>query len=327
MSPSTRIALRMTVFSIMLVLSSSVLNAEEYVIGTNDVLEIKFWQKADLNSTVRVGEDGKITLDIIGQIEAAGRTTDQLQLDIARQVSRLHKDISQAVVRVVEYNYQHVFVSGNVVTPGKMAFEKIPDLWTIIKESGGITEIGDLSRVIIVRGGDQGDSVITVDVARALADGKPESLPDIFRKDAIEVPRIPVGLLAPDLGQNRNKRNVVYVTGEVNTPGPIEYQEHVDILEAMAMANGPTELADLDKIRLVTRDGGYAQTYHIDLNNYMETGTLSRYTLRSEDVIYVPPKEEGWLNLTNVSAVLGVVTSAIIVWNYLDRDSESSSIR
>jgi len=258
-------------------------------------------------------------------MEAADRTADQLQMDIVRQMSRLNKRISQVVVRVLEYNYQHVFVSGNVVTPGKMTFEKIPDLWTIIKEAGGITETGDLSRVIVVRSGMQDDSVITVDVARALASGEQASLPMVYRKDAIEVPRIPVGLLAPDLGKRRDKRNVIYVTGAVTTPGPKDFQEHVDILEAVAMADGPTDVADLDKVQVITRDGGYAQTYHINLNKYMETGALSRYTIRSEDVIYIPPREESWINLSTVVQALGVVSSAIIIYQYFNQDETSTS--
>lgn len=168
-----------------LVIVASWCSAGEYKIGPEDVLEINFWQDPNLNSVVRVG---KTSLDIVGQIEAAGKTTSQLQTDIVRQISRLNKKISQAVVRVVEYNDQYVFVSGQVNDPGKKTFEEIPDLWTIINEVGGITEIRDLSRVTIIRGGEKAGQVEVVNVAEAITGGNLNKLPKIGRQDTIEIP-------------------------------------------------------------------------------------------------------------------------------------------
>ncbi len=88
----------------------SVTEAEEYVIGPEDVLDISFWQYPSLNTRVKVGLDGKISLDIIGQIDAADKTTQQLQSDIVRQISRLNKNISQAVVRVVEFRHRYIYI-------------------------------------------------------------------------------------------------------------------------------------------------------------------------------------------------------------------------
>ncbi|MCK4632896.1 MAG: polysaccharide biosynthesis/export family protein, partial [candidate division Zixibacteria bacterium] len=145
---------------------------EEYRIGPEDVLEIKFWQDPVFNTQTRVGQDGMITIDIIGKIQAAGKTTNRLQDDVVRQIARLNNKISQAVVIVVEYNYNHLFVTGQVKGPGKLTFEEIPDLWTIINEAGGITGVGDLSRVTIVRGGDKAGQVEVVDIREAISSGR-----------------------------------------------------------------------------------------------------------------------------------------------------------
>ena len=75
---------------------------EPYVIGPEDVLEIRFWQDNNLDATVRVTQDGKIALDIIGEIKAGGLTTSALEREIIRQMSRYNSAISQAVVRVTE---------------------------------------------------------------------------------------------------------------------------------------------------------------------------------------------------------------------------------
>lgn len=266
------------------VVAASWCSAGEYKIGPEDVLEINFWQDPNLNSIVRVGRDGKTSLDIVGQIEAAGKTTSQLQTDIVRQISRLNKRISQAIVRVAEYNDHYVFVSGQVNDPGKKTFEKIPDLWTIINEAGGITEIGDLSRVTIIRGGEKAGQVEVVNVAEAIAGGNLDKLPRIGRQDTIEIPRTPAGLPSGELARQIERKNLFYVVGAVNNPSPIQFEESTDIFEALALAGGHTENADLKKVRIITKDGYYGQTLQFNLKRCSETGTLLRYIMGREYV-------------------------------------------
>jgi len=264
------------------VVAASWCSAGEYKIVPEDVLEINFWQDPSLNSVVRVGRDGKISLDIVGQIEAAGKTTSKLQTDIVRQISRLNKRISQAIVRVAEYNYQYVFVSGQVNDPGKKTFEEIPDLWTIINEAGGITEIGDLSRVTITRGGEKAGQVEVVNVAEAIAGGNLDKLPKIGRQDTIEIPRTLAGLPSGELARQIERKNLFYVVGAVDNPRPIQFEENTDILEALA--GGHTEDADFKKVRIITKDGYYGQTLPFDLKRYSETGALPRYIMGREYV-------------------------------------------
>jgi len=227
---------------------------------------------------------GKISLDIVGQIEAAGKTISQLQTDIVRQISRLNKRISQVVVRVVEYNDQYVFVSGQVNDPGKKTFEEIPDLWTIINEAGGITEIGDLSRVTITRGGEKAGQVEVINVAEAIAGGNLDKLPKIGRQNTIEIPLTLAGLPSGELARQIERKNLFYVVGAVNNPGPIQFEENTDILEALVLAGSHTENADLKKVKIITKDGYYGQTLQFNLKRYSETGTLPRYIMGREYV-------------------------------------------
>jgi polysaccharide export outer membrane protein len=309
-----------------LVVVASWCSAGEYKIGPEDVLEINFWQDPSLNSVVRVGRDGKVSLDIVGQIEAAGKTTSQLQTDIVRQISRLNKRISQAVVRVVEYNYQYVFVSGQINDPGKKTFEEIPDLWTIINEAGGITEIGDLSRVTIIRGEGKAGQVEVVNVIEAIASGNLDKLPKIGRQDTIEIPRTPAGLLSGELARQIARKNLFYVVGAVNNPGPIQFEENTDILEALALAGGHTENADLKKVRIITKDGYYGQTLQFDLKKYSETGALPRYTMRREDTFIVPQRRSFLgFNLGTVATFVGVVASAILIYDRLSAEESPAA--
>lgn len=314
--------LLMVVFAVAVLVGSSGWAADEYQIGPGDVLQINFWQDPTLNSEVRVGQDGDITLDVIGEIEVEGKTTRELQNDIVRQMSRLNKRISQAVVRVTEYNYRYVFVSGQVNEPGKKTFEQIPDLWTIINEAGGVTETGDLSRVTIIRGGENAGEVEVIDVARAIAEGNLEDLPKIGRGDTVEIPRTPVGLPSADLGRSRERKNLIYVVGAVETPGPVEFQDNVDILEAVSLAGGPTEDANMKKTRIVSKDGFYGQSMEVDLVKYSELGRPARYILDREDVVVVP-RRSGFLsgfNITTVATIVGVVSTAVLIYTELNSD-------
>ncbi|MEW6049827.1 MAG: polysaccharide biosynthesis/export family protein [Candidatus Zixiibacteriota bacterium] len=293
------------------------LRAAEYKIGAEDALEVTFWQDNRLNKTVRVGQDGKITLDIIGQIDAAGKTTVELQNDIVRQISRLNSNISQAVVRVTEYNHNYVFVTGQARTPGKRTFEEIPDLWTIINEAGGASETGDLSRVAIIRGGEDAGKVEVVNVSAAIASGQVGKLPKIRRQDTIEIPRTPGGLTSPDLAQSQERRSVVFVYGAVNRPGPIEFQQNMDIAEVIAAAGGERADADLKRVRVLTKDNNfYSQSFQYDLEKYSKSGKPARYTMRKEDAFIVPAKRGGFLGLrldVQTLATLATTTTTVIL--------------
>lgn len=289
--------------------------AAEYRIGTGDVLDVSFWQDPDLNVQVTVGLDGRITLDIIGQIQAAGKTTEELQNDIVRLMSRLKENISQAVVRVATYKHNYVFVIGQVNTPGKLSFEEIPDLWTLINEAGGVGEMGDLSRVTIIRGGADAGKIETVNVSKAIAEGKLDQLPKIRREDTIEIPWTPGQVLATEVGQGIERKNLIYVIGAVASPGPIKYEEGIDVIEALALAGGPTAEADLKKTRLILKDGRFAQTVRFDLEKYSQSGRPARYIMQKEDMYIVPVHRPGLFSggIGTITTVLGVVTTAVFL--------------
>lgn len=298
--------------------------AKEYRIGADDVLEIRFWQDPTLNAQVRVGQDGKISLDVIGQIEAAGKTTEELQSDIVRQISRLNKNISQAVVRIVTFNYNYLFVTGQVNKAGKLTFEEIPDLWTVINEAGGINEQGDLTRVTLIRGGADAGTVEVVNVADAVASGQQNKLPRPRRMDTIEIPRTPADLPSADLARTTESKNLVFVVGAVNSPGPKLFEENTDLLGLLALAGGPSQNADLKKTKLITRDGYYSQTLQFNLSRQFDQNRPARYIVRREDTFVVPEKGGGLfgITLTNASVVIGVLTSAILL---IDRFTDNSS--
>lgn len=303
-----------------------VLSAQDkgaYKIGPGDVLEISFWQDSNLDTQVRVTQDGKITLDIVGELDAAGQTTSDLEGTIVRRMGRYNKAISQAVVRVLEYNYNRVFVTGQAVSPGKLTFEQIPDLWTIINEAGGITELGDLTRVRIIRGGKDAGQVEVVNVSAMVAAGKSNKLPEIKRDDTIDIPRSFSNLPAEGVSDTTTYRNVFYVIGAVQSAGPQRLENRLDLLEAISLANGHLETADLKDVKVVSEDGGRTQVTHFNMQDYIQLPYPSKYFVQAEDIIYVPytpdPRRRGFmgLNMTEWLGILGGVGSFILIADQL----------
>jgi len=292
-----------------LVVLMPLFTAGEYVIGPEDVLEIKFWQDGSLDADVKVRQDGKISLDIIGELQAAGLTTSELESKIVKQMSRYNKAISQSVVRVTSYGYQKVYITGQILHPGKYTFEEIPDLWTI-----------DLTRVMIIRGGDLAGEVSVINVAEMVASGRMNSLPKIRAGDTIEISRSPAGLPARTLSDQPQAKNIFYVMGAVNTPGALTLESNTDVLDALALAGGPAENADIKEVTVVSKDGANTQMVKINLEKYITTGITGRYMVRPEDNIIVASKGGGFLGInsaTDVVAILGAISTSILLYDAL----------
>jgi polysaccharide export outer membrane protein len=317
--PDARISRAAVVCLILIAAVATTIAAEQYRVGPGDELEIRFWQDPRLNSQVRVSLDGTIALDIVGTITVAGKTTNEIQSDIVRRISSLNTQVSQAVVRVVTYDYQHVFVTGQVGSPGRFAYEQIPDLWSVINDAGGPTRLADLTRVTIIRGeGEDAGRIEVVDVADAIATQSLNSLPSLSRKDRVDLPSNLFGQPSADIGPQREARNVIYVMGAVTQPGPIQYDQNIDVLEAIAIAAGPAANADLKNTRIITKDSRYGQSVHIDLEEYTSSGHPVRYVLSKEDMVYVPARGGGFFRgtLPVLGATAGVVTTVLLL---LDR--------
>lgn len=316
-------AFGLTVSLLLLGCLSVLAQSPEYKIGAEDVLEIRFWQDESLNTTVRVGQDGRITMDIIGSIEASGKTTEELQSEIIRQMSRLNKNISQAVVRVTQYNFNFLYLTGQVLSPGKRTYETIPGLWDVINEAGGITPLGDLTRVTIIRGGEEAGKVEVVNVTKAVSEGNVDKLPRIRRQDTIEIPALPGGIPQAQIGEfTTEAKNQVYVLGAVSRPGPVQFEDNADLLQILAAAGGPSPTADLKKVKIISRDGAYSQTYQINVEKYSKTGEPIRYVVRKEDTFIVPQRTTSFLNFGTIATIVGTASTA---WLLIDRISNGGN--
>lgn len=121
-----------------------------YLIGKGDILEINVWREPMLSGETIVRNDGMISLTLIGDVQAAGRTPVELKDEIQE---RLKKFLGDPVVTVMLRNpsSQKFYVIGEVKTPGE--FELVKDMTVVqgIAKAGGFTEWADKGSIVVLR--------------------------------------------------------------------------------------------------------------------------------------------------------------------------------
>ena len=123
---------------------------EPYRIGKEDVLDVSVWRDPDLSRTLPVRPDGFITLPMVGEVQAEGRTTVELEQDIAR---RLQKYIQspRVTVMVREVNSARVYVTGEVQKPGAFPLRGQVTVLQALAMAGGLTEFADRDGMMVIR--------------------------------------------------------------------------------------------------------------------------------------------------------------------------------
>jgi polysaccharide export outer membrane protein len=155
----------------------------EFVIGPSDALKITVWKNPDLSGDARVRPDGTITMPLIGDITASGRTPSQLRDEIRHKLAQYVKDESAAVsVAVSEVNSYHFTVAGNVEHGGVFTSKVYVTVADAVALAGGLNKFADPKRLVIVRHDDAGSRRVPIDYNRISSGEHPEEnlvlLPD-----------------------------------------------------------------------------------------------------------------------------------------------------
>jgi polysaccharide export outer membrane protein len=159
--------------------------ASEYRIGANDLLEINVFQVDELARTLRVNTQGQISLPLIGQLQAGGKTVSELERDIATQLAQKYVQNPQVSIFVKEFTSQRVTVEGAVRKPGIYALTGKTSLLQALAMSEGLDPLANLQGVVIFRtiGGQKMGAVFDIAAIRA---GKMED-PQIYGDDIVVV--------------------------------------------------------------------------------------------------------------------------------------------
>src|SRR6185295_1948896 len=122
----------------------------DFVIGTEDVLGVVFFREKDMSADVVVRPDGKISLPLMNDIQAAGLTPDQLRERVEQEASRYFEDPNATVI-VKQINSRKVFITGQIAHPGPFPVVQPTTVLQLIATAGGLNEFADSEHIIIWR--------------------------------------------------------------------------------------------------------------------------------------------------------------------------------
>jgi polysaccharide export outer membrane protein len=287
---------------------------EDYQIGPEDLLEISVLEAPDLNRTVRVSDDGAISLALLGSIQVAGMSTRELQADLQDRLRRTYMKDPQVGVFVQEMRSHPVSVFGAVEKPGVYQIRYAKPLIEILSMAQGLAnDAGDTVIVMRHQGAtpapafaslSSSSPTLTTDQPVGIAIPAPgpsglaigessatESI-TINLKDLLDSgnPRSNVLVYPGDLVKV-SRAGIVYVVGQVHKPGGfvLKTNENISVLQAIALAEGVTPNAKGKEARIFVASGANEQPKEVAINlDKIMAGKAPAPILKPDDVLFIP---------------------------------------
>lgn len=141
----------------------------EYFVTVDDVLKVSVWQNPDVSGDLIVRSDGKISMPLVGEIKAVGKTLSQIDDDISKKLSEyiIYPDVTIAVIK---FGGQPFIVLGEVGKQGVLKLSGTVSLMQVIGEAGGLTKDARKGNLLVIRGDVlEKPEVIMVNVSEILA--------------------------------------------------------------------------------------------------------------------------------------------------------------
>jgi polysaccharide export outer membrane protein len=269
----------------------------QYKIGPEDVLEISLWEGIEEKKyEVQVRPDGMISFTFFQDIYVSGLTVSELDNLLTRKLSRYIRQ-PQVAVRVKEYNSKFVSLLGAITTtggviigpdtprgtrsgPGNYYLTGKTNVLQVLARAGGPTEKANLREITVRRKTGQ---ATMVNLNKTITQGDLSQNVVLDSEDTVVIP-----VIAED------KKNRVFVFGEVNNPGVIPTRGDLTVVEALALAGGFKQRAVLGDAKILRGDMNRPEVIACDIDRILNKGDMSQNVkLRNGDMLYVPKNTIG----------------------------------
>jgi polysaccharide export outer membrane protein len=231
-------------------------------IGPDDVLRISVYGYEDLKTETRVSADGRITFPLIGEVEASGKSSMELEKAIAgRLIDGGFIQDAQVTVTVLEHVSQQVSVLGYVKTPGRYPLNSDSSIVDLIAMAGGINDLGD-SKVVVTRTVNGKQQKQELNLRVYLEDAESIAPFKMQKGDMVYVPKAPM----------------FYIYGEVQHPGGYRIEPGISVVKALSIGGGLTLRGTENGIVIKRKDGSGAL---LEIDAELGDAVLK------DDVIYV----------------------------------------
>lgn len=124
--------------------------SKEFMLGPEDVLEVTVWRNQDLSRIVVVRPDGKISLPLIGDVQASGLSASQVAAKIAARLTEF-KENPNVSVSIKEVNSYFIYVLGEVLKPGKYPIKSYATVLQGVSLAGGFTNFASKGKMAVLR--------------------------------------------------------------------------------------------------------------------------------------------------------------------------------
>ncbi len=255
----------------------------QYFLRTGDKIEISVLDEPEMTRQVFVLPDGSINYLLVGKLQAAGKTAEELASSLTTLLSKylINPNVSVLVVELkVSEHLSLASVLGAVQRPGQVEIKKGDRLIDIISKAGGLLYINDIGA---------GRSVANLNASYISRDG--------VRLDVNFDSLLRLG----DMGQNiivkdgdviyfaESDTNNIIVLGEVENPNIIPFTRDVSLIEAISRCGGFTDKAQKGSVIVLRKEGEEPKMVKIDLDAILNgREKLSNLALKSGDVVFIP---------------------------------------
>jgi len=260
-----------------------------YQIGVGDILDIHVNDEDDVSGRYQVDQEGNVKISLLSRpLPAAGTTTFQLATLMSEELKKQQILREPAVsVMILREMTQNVSVLGAVMRPGVYPIEKPSTVMDLISEAGGLAPNAGNTLTVTHQG-----QPVTVN-------GAPTGASNVAANASINLtnlmsakdPAANMGIHAGDV-ITINTAPVVFVVGSVIRPGAFAVQDRrseMTVLQAIAMAEGPSPVASLGKTIIIRQSSSTAERREIplDLKKIMH-GKDKDQVLEANDILFVP---------------------------------------
>jgi polysaccharide export outer membrane protein len=285
-----------------------------YILGAQDQLSLWSLNAEEFaGKTVQIDTTGQINLPLVGRVQAAGLTTQQLESEVSKRLATYIKT-PQISITVTEYQSQPVSVIGAVNNPGVHKLRGQSTLLQVLSTAGGLRqdagnslkitrriEYGPIPIETAAEDSTKKFSTAEISIKSLMEARKPEENIPVLPFDVISVPRA----------------EMVYVVGEVEKPGGFVLieRERISVLEALSLAGGLNHFAAAGNARLLRPTGdntGEREEISVNLKEILQ-GKATDLPMRFDDILFVPGSGSKRAATRAADFVLQTV-SGVVIW-------------
>ena len=161
--------------------------AGSYVIGPDDLLSVVFWRDPQMSGDVLVRPDGKISVPLLDDVQAAGLTPNELRERLVAQAKQFMTD-AVASVAVKEARSRRVYITGQVLRPGQYPMTSFMTAVQLIATAGGLTDFAKAKDIRVLRTEHGQSTVLRFDYTKVTAADNPVPDYELQPGDRVVVP-------------------------------------------------------------------------------------------------------------------------------------------